>query len=42
VLDITGPGVLDAVQSMAVAQLDVPPAGGVHPLLDATAGSAPT
>jgi glycine cleavage system aminomethyltransferase T len=39
VLDITGPGALDAVQSMAVAQLDVPPGRVVYTsLLDANGG----
>ena len=37
--DITGPGALDAVQSMAVAQLDVPPGRVVYTsLLDANGG----
>ena len=40
VLDITGPGALDAVQSIAVAQLDVPPGRVVYTsLLDEAAGS---
>jgi heterotetrameric sarcosine oxidase gamma subunit len=39
VLDITGPGALDAVQSVAVAQLDVPPGRVVYTsLLDANGG----
>jgi len=39
VLDITGPGALDAVQSVAVAQLDVPPGRVVYTsLLDAGGG----
>ena len=39
VLDVTGPGALDAVQSMAVAQLDVPAGRVVYTsLLDANGG----